>query len=43
MVETIAYNPDDHDVLREIKAITYHRIAVEKQKSGWQASVFFDV
>ena len=42
-VETIAYNPDDHDVLREIKAITYHRIAVEKQETGWQTSVFFDV
>lgn len=42
-IVTKAYNPDNHDILREIKAVTYHRIAVQKQKSGWQARVFFDV
>ena len=43
MIVTTAYNSDNHDILREIKAVTYHRIAVQKQKSGWQARVFFDV
>lgn len=37
------YDPDCHHILREIKAVTYHRIAVEARKSGWRASVFFDL
>jgi SHS2 domain-containing protein len=43
MVETIAYDPDHHDMLREIKAVTYHRIAVEEQMTKWRATIFFDV
>jgi len=43
VIETIAYNPKDHEILREIKAVTYHRIAVEKQGAEWRASVYFDL
>lgn len=37
------YDPDCHRILREIKAVTYHRIAVETRKAGWRARVFFDL
>ena len=27
----------------QVKAITYHQLTVEKQATGWRATVFFDV
>ena len=42
-VDTVGYRPGRHEVLREIKAVTYHRIAVEEKGAGWQAAVFFDL
>ena len=32
-----------HDICNEIKAVTYHAIAVEKKAAGWQASIIFDI
>ena len=32
-----------HPIDTEIKAVTYHRIAVERLHSGWQAQVIFDI
>lgn len=33
-----------HHCLRtEIKAVTHHRLTVEKRKGGWRATVLFDV
>jgi SHS2 domain-containing protein len=32
-----------HEILREIKAVTYHQISVDKTKDGWQAKVIFDI
>jgi protein archease len=31
-----------HQLLGEIKAVTYHRLAVEETLSGWRAVVVFD-
>ena len=31
-----------HHLLGEIKAVTYHRLAVEESASGWRAVVVFD-
>jgi SHS2 domain-containing protein len=32
-----------HEILREIKAVTYHQIAVEETAEGWEARVIFDI
>lgn len=35
--------PDRRHRVREIKAVTYHQIAVEPAVSGWQATVVLDI
>ena len=42
-IVTAAYAPRDHTILNEIKAVTYHQIAVEPVEDGWQATVVFDI
>jgi len=32
-----------HEIKREVKAVTYHQIQVEKANSGWRAQVIFDI
>ena len=32
-----------HQVVREIKAVTYHQILVEEKDDGWKARVIFDI
>ena len=32
-----------HEILREIKAVTYHQIAVEETPHEWEARVIFDI
>jgi SHS2 domain-containing protein len=32
-----------HEILREIKAVTYHQIGVEETVGGWEARVIFDI
>ncbi len=34
---------DPHDVLNDIKAVTYHQISVENQAANWQANIIFDI
>ena len=37
------FEPKDHQVKREIKAVTYHQIFVDKVNDGWQARIIFDI
>jgi len=37
------FDPEKHEILREIKAVTYHQISVDKTEDGWQARVIFDI
>jgi SHS2 domain-containing protein len=37
------YDPKRHRLRIEIKAVTYHRLAVEKVGDHWEASVIFDI
>ena len=37
------YNPGIHEVLTDIKAVTYHGIDVREAGAWWQATVIFDV
>ena len=39
----VDYRPDVHVIAHEIKAVTYHQIAVEPSQDGWQATVVFDI
>ena len=37
------FNPLAHDVLRDIKAVTYHQIQVANKGNIWEARVIFDL
>jgi len=37
------YNPKQHHVKTEIKAVTYHGLSIKKIPRGWKARVIFDV
>lgn len=37
------YDPDQHVIKGEIKAVTYHRIQVKNGHEGWEAVIIFDV
>jgi SHS2 domain-containing protein len=37
------FDPVNHEVVREIKAVTYHQISVDRLNDGWQARVIFDI
>jgi SHS2 domain-containing protein len=32
-----------HTLLHEVKAVTYHHLAVERSDEGWRATVLFDL
>jgi len=32
-----------HEILREIKAVTYHQISVQRVHDGWEARIIFDI
>lgn len=38
-----AYEPGTHEILKDIKAVTYSGVSVEPIPEGWQATVIFDV
>ena len=42
-VSTDRYQTEHHEILHEIKAVTYHQIEVGRTAGGWQAKVVFDV
>ena len=42
----ISYDEFDsrpHEILKDIKAVTYHGASVEHTDAGWQATIIFDV
>ena len=43
LVYTEAFNAQRHEVLEEIKAVTYHQARVSKTSGGWECSVICDV
>ena len=40
---TVAFDPEIHKILTEIKAVTYHRIEVTEKNGIWEARVIFDL
>ncbi len=39
----VSYDPDLHEILREIKAVTYHQIEVAKKGHQWETTIIFDM
>lgn len=37
------YDPEQHTIENEIKAVTYHQIQVISTPQGWEAKIIFDV
>ncbi len=42
-VQTILFDPSLHEILSEIKAVTYHQIEVAKKGERWEARIIFDL
>jgi SHS2 domain-containing protein len=42
-LKTSPFNPKFHKIIREIKAVTYHQIAVTNENGIWTARVIFDL
>ena len=42
-LETVPYDPEIHEILNEIKAVTYHQIQVTNRGDRWEARVIFDL
>lgn len=42
-LESVSFDPDLHEIIREIKAVTYHQIVVAKNNDCWEARIIFDL
>lgn len=43
-LDTIPYAPDKHEILCEIKAVTYHQVEISRKDDDlWEANVIFDI
>lgn len=43
VLETVPFDPELHEILNEIKAVTYHQIEVAEKGNRWEAQVIFDL
>ncbi len=43
-LHTVPYDPAQHEILCEIKAVTYHQVKIDQRPDNvWEANVIFDV
>ena len=42
-ISVMKFDNKYHEILREIKAVTYHQIDVKEQKGFWTARIIFDL
>ena len=42
-VDTVPFYPNRHEILCEIKAVTYHQIEVAEKAGRWEARIIFDL
>jgi len=42
-LKTVPFDPEIHEILNEIKAVTYHQIQVTNKGDIWEARVIFDL
>jgi SHS2 domain-containing protein len=43
ILKAATFDPDLHEILCEIKAVTYHQIEVAKKDERWEATIIFDL
>ena len=43
VLKTVPFDPEFHEILTEIKAVTYHQIEVMQKGGRWEAQVIFDL
>ena len=43
ILTVVPLNRGHHEMLREIKAVTYHQISVQGVHDGWEARIIFDI
>ena len=43
ILEMVAFDPSFHEILCEIKAVTYHQIEVVERDNHWEARIIFDM
>ena len=42
-LDTVPFDPQIHEILNEIKAVTYHQIEVTNKDDIWEAKIIFDL
>ena len=42
-LKTVPFDPEIHEILNEIKAVTYHQIEVSERANRWEARIIFDL
>jgi SHS2 domain-containing protein len=42
-LQTVPFDPDNDEILYEIKAVTYHQIEVAEKADHWEAQIIFDL
>jgi SHS2 domain-containing protein len=42
-LKTAPFDPHRHEILREIKGVTYHQIDVARKNDHWEARIIFDL
>ena len=42
-LKVVPFDPAQHEILREIKAVTYHQLKVAQKDAGWEATIIFDL
>lgn len=42
-LETVSFDTNSHEILCEIKAVTFHQIEVVKKDDHWEARIIFDL
>jgi SHS2 domain-containing protein len=43
IINTVSFDPNIHEMIYEIKAVTYHQIEVAQRRGRWEARIIFDV
>jgi SHS2 domain-containing protein len=42
-LKTVPFDPNRHEILSDIKAVTYHQVDVAQKDDQWEARVIFDL
>jgi len=43
VVRSVPFDPEVHEILAEVKAVTYHRVEVKEERGRWEATFILDI